>query len=433
MNFPYWELGWAGGGLLIAIIATFHVFISHFAVGGGLWLVLSEQRARKTNDLAMLDYVKTHTRFFLLVTMVAGALSGVGIWLVISVYNPQATSFLIHTFVMGWATEWVCFLVEIASLFIYYYTFDKMDAGKHILIGWIYFISAWLSLFLINGIIGFMFTPGAWLETKSFWDGFFNPSFWPSLAFRSFLALMLAGIYGLITSSRLKDDDLRQRTTRWNAVWLAAPVVLVLLTGWGYLSVLPELHQQFIQGGSPEIPPFFNAFLYITPVLIILGVALFVKMPRRVQQGVSVLLMVLGFMYISSFEYVREAGRRPYIVGGYMYSNGVKVDEVAKVQKAGILNTAKWVQIKQINPGNQMAAGRELFNLTCLPCHSVGGPLNDINLRVAKYQTVFAMESFISGMGKINKYMPPWPGNSVEKTALAGYITKNLGQKKNQN
>jgi hypothetical protein len=64
MNFPYWELEWAGGGLLIAIIATFHVFISHFAVGGGLWLVLSEMRARKTGDTAMLGYVKTHTRFF---------------------------------------------------------------------------------------------------------------------------------------------------------------------------------------------------------------------------------------------------------------------------------------------------------------------------------------------------------------------------------
>jgi len=85
--------------------------------------------------------------------------------------------------------------VEIASLLIYYYTFNKMDARSHVIVGWIYFIAAWLSLFLIDGIISFMLTPGRWVETKSFWDGFFNPSFVPSLFFRTFVALSLAGIY----------------------------------------------------------------------------------------------------------------------------------------------------------------------------------------------------------------------------------------------
>ena len=35
MNYPVWELGAAGGGLLIALIAVIHVYIAHFAVGGG--------------------------------------------------------------------------------------------------------------------------------------------------------------------------------------------------------------------------------------------------------------------------------------------------------------------------------------------------------------------------------------------------------------
>ena len=430
MNFPYWEITWAGSGFFIALIAISHVFISHFAVGGGLWLVLSEMRARKNNDMAMLGYVKTHTRFFLLLTMVAGALSGVGIWLAISVYSPGATSFMIHTFVMAWATEWVFFFVEIVSLFVYYYTFDRMEAGKHIFVGWVYFIAAWMSLFLINGIISFMLTPGDWLETKSMWDGFFNPTFGPSLAFRTALCLVMAGIYGMLTSSWLKDNELRQRMVRWCAIWLALPIIGVVITGYGYLEALPALHKGFVMGGSPEILPYFKAFLWISPILFGLGVVAIIKLPRQVQVGISVALMVLGFMYMGSFEYMREASRRPYIIGDYMYSNNVVKTDLAKVQKAGVLKSAKWSVHKEITAENKLAAGKELFNLTCLPCHSVGGVLNDILPRTAKYQDVYGLEAFMSGMGKLNKYMPPFPGNAAERNALATYFVEVLGQKK---
>ena len=44
MNYPVWYLPSLGGGFLIALIAITHVFISHFAVGGGLYLVLAERK-----------------------------------------------------------------------------------------------------------------------------------------------------------------------------------------------------------------------------------------------------------------------------------------------------------------------------------------------------------------------------------------------------
>ena len=50
MNYPIWEL--PAPGLLIAAVAILHVFISHFAVGGGLLLVLAETKARREADLA---------------------------------------------------------------------------------------------------------------------------------------------------------------------------------------------------------------------------------------------------------------------------------------------------------------------------------------------------------------------------------------------
>jgi len=79
MNYPVWEPFMLGGGLVIGIIAILHVFVSHFAVGGGLFLVLTERKAYRENNPALLDYVKSHSKFFVLVVLVFGAVSGVAV------------------------------------------------------------------------------------------------------------------------------------------------------------------------------------------------------------------------------------------------------------------------------------------------------------------------------------------------------------------
>jgi len=67
MNYPIWDL--PAPGLLIAGIAVLHVFISHFAIGGGFFLIRFERLARRNGDERLLDYVKLHSRIFLLLTL----------------------------------------------------------------------------------------------------------------------------------------------------------------------------------------------------------------------------------------------------------------------------------------------------------------------------------------------------------------------------
>ena len=164
MNYPFWDVPF-GYGVLMAAIAVFHVFISHFAIGGGLYLVVTEQSARRRQDQATLEFLEKLSRFFALTTLVAGALTGVGIWFVIGLISPTATEALIHNYVWGWATEWTFFVVEITAALLYYYGWKRLSARAHLTLGWIYFVAAWLSLVIINGIITFMLTPGAWLAT----------------------------------------------------------------------------------------------------------------------------------------------------------------------------------------------------------------------------------------------------------------------------
>ena len=128
MNYPFWDIPYLGSGWVIGLIAIFHVMISQFAVGGGLYLPLAERKALKMTDpkakAAWLSQLASHSKFFLFLTAVFGTVSGVGIWFAVSITAPGAASKLIHAFVLGWATEWTFFLAEIVVLVTYMRSFE---------------------------------------------------------------------------------------------------------------------------------------------------------------------------------------------------------------------------------------------------------------------------------------------------------------------
>lgn len=425
MNYPVWQLDWAGGGLLIAVIAVIHVYVAHFAVGGGLFLVLLERKALAAKSTALMEYARKNARFFLLLTMVLGGMTGVGIWFTIALLNPAATSVLIHTFVFGWAVEWVFFLGEIVALFLYYYTFGRLSPGRHLILGWIYFICAWMSLFVINGIIDFMLTPGDWLVDRSFWSGFFNPTFWPALFFRTFLAFMIAGLFGFVTAVFIKEEQARHTMVRFSGKWLLAPFVLLMLSAWWYKAALPGELQELIFADMPELTFFIQTFFVLSPVLVVGGLVMAVWRPDKVRFALAALLLLIGFVYMGCFEFIREGGRRPYIIRDYMYSTSILKEDHETVRQQGVLAAGRWVKNRTVDQDNRMAAGREIYNLLCLSCHSIGGPLNDI-LPIAERFSPSGMNAVLASMGKANSYMPPFAGNAAEREILADYLTLGL-------
>lgn len=428
MNYPVWFVPTFGGGLLIALVAIVHVFVSHFAVGGGLYLVMAERKAIKEKSQAIMDFVKKHTKFFMLLTMVFGGLTGVAIWFVISLIHPAATSLLIHTFVFGWAAEWVFFLVEIVALFVYFYAFGKMDDRTHQTIGWIYFGAAWMSLFLINGIIDFMLTPGTWISNSNFWSGFFNPTFWPSLFFRSFMSFMLAGCYGFLTATFLKDEAARHRMIRYSGVWALVSLILSVPAGWWYISVLPDKARSLVGGASPTIARATTVGAFSLAALAGLVMVLILLHPGARTRTLTVVVMVAAMGYLGAFEWTREAARRPYVINEVMYSNGILKKEVERINQEGFLKNARWVQQKEITEANQLEAGRELFLHQCFACHTVGGFNNDI-IRRTKNMSYGAMRKYLTTIHEKRYFMPPFVGNETELKALAAYLTAGLHKK----
>lgn len=428
MNYPVWYVPTFGGGLLIALVAIVHVFVSHFAVGGGLYLVMTERKALRENSQAIMAFVRRHTKFFMLLTMVFGGLTGVAIWFVISLINPAATSLLIHTFVFGWATEWVFFLVEIVALFVYFYTFDRMDQRTHQTIGWIYFGAAWMSLFLINGIIDFMLTPGAWLHNGDFWAGFFNPTFWPSLLFRSLISFMLAGCYGFLTATFLEDELTRHRMVRYSGVWALVSLLLSIPAGWWYISVLPDTARGLVGGASPTIARATTVGTFSLAALAAFVIVLILLNPKARTKALTALVLVAAMGYMGAFEWTREAARRPYVINQVMYSNGILVKDVERINQQGFLKNAKWVQNKEVTDANQLDAGRELFLHQCFACHSMGGFNNDIRNRT-KTMGFGAMRKYLTTIHEKRYFMPPFVGTDAELKALAAYLVAGVHKK----
>jgi cytochrome bd-type quinol oxidase subunit 1 len=427
MNYPFWEIPYLTGAPVIGAVAVLHVFISHLAIGAGLLLVLTERKAYREEDGGILTYVRQNSRLLILLSLVLGALTGVGIWWSISLVQPSATSTLIHVFVWAWAIEWVFFFVEIAAAFVYYYAWERLDRRTHLTVGWIYFGAAWLSLFVINGILTFMLTPGDWPETQNVWDAFFNPTMLPSLVMRTGVVLALAGLYALLTASFIGDRDLRSTMVRYASRWLVPAFVLLPLGGLWFFAEVPERARDLVLGGTPIVTMFVAASLALSLIVFGLSFAGSFWQPQRFTPVFALGLLAMGLFVTGTSEWVREAVRKPFIIYDYMYSNSVVLKDADTLKIDGVLQQARWATIKEVTDDNMLAAGKEYFRLQCGSCHAVDG-YNGIRPLIEGWSQEYTYDQ-LQHLDTLKEIMPPFLGTDEERRAVAAYLASLNGAK----
>jgi len=442
MNYPFWDIPHIGSGWVIGMIAIFHVMISQFAVGGGLYLPIAERKAYKEGREDWLAQLVDHSKFFLILTGVFGTVSGVGIWFAIGLTHPEATSTLIHNFVFGWAIEWVFFMVELTTAAVYYYTWNRIDPKLHLKVGWVYAGASVATLVIINGILAFMLTPGAtWLavagtgaEASKFWNAFFNPTYWPSLLMRVGVCTSLAGIWALITSSRIDGDaqpDLKASLVKWSVKWLvpsfvATPFLLV----W-YLWMVPDTQRALLSLGIDTIGS--GTFSQVTRIALIIvltsatiiGVAYFLayRTPLEFTLGHAVAVLLLALVATGSGEYAREMLRKPFVIGKHMYSNGVRVSYVPKINEAGYLANSQWVWN---GATTNYSRGEAIFRGECGSCHTLGGYRSLNHLLAGRDRA--NIQNFVSMLhdykpdSPYRKFMPPMVGTKQDVIDLSDYL-----------
>lgn len=420
MEYPVWVVPAVGGGFLIALVSIIHVLIAHFAVGGGLYLVITETWLRKRGDTAGLESLKALSRFFVLLTVVAGALTGVGVWWTIGLVHPSATSMLIHTFLWVWAIEWVFFAVEILAAALYARGWERLAPRDHVRIGWIYAISSWLSLVAINGILTFMLTPGRWTTTHSLWDAWSNPTSWPSLVMRTAISILLAGGIALVAATQARDGELRDRLVRWCGGWILAAVLAVPFASWWYFVRLPVDVRAIVAGGVPVA----GTLAVTSSVILLLTLKAVVVspmwVPRRAAPALAMLVAVGGLFILGAFEWVREAARKPFVITEVIYSNSMRPVDLVKYYTDGCLGSARWSLVTPAERATPKLLGAKVFRFQCQACHSERG-LNSIRYATRGW-TQDEIANKIQFLTTLKGNMPPFCGTDEERLALAAWI-----------
>jgi mono/diheme cytochrome c family protein len=271
---------------------------------------------------------------------------------------------------------------------------------------------------IINGIVTFMLTPGRWIETRAFWDGFFNPTYWPSLVLRTGIALMLAGAYGWLVAARLPGNGERAGLVRYLAVWGIAGVALAGAgVAWWGVNIPAEARALIFPADGLLRTTHLLGLIALGLLAVLLVVVGFLS-PRSFGVAAGILAIVLTGTYFGAYERVREGSRKPFVIHGYMYSNGVRVDEVDRLNREGILTKARWAGAGL--PAGPNVQGQKVFRAQCQMCHSLDGYLA-IRPLVAG-QDAEGLTAFLEALRAGRPGMPPIVGTEEEIEALAEYL-----------
>lgn len=448
MDFLWWHVPILTAPMLIALIATIHVFVSHYAVGGGVFLAGETSWAHRTGNREYLEYLKSHARFFVLLTVVFGAVTGVGIWWIIGLASPLATETLIRTFVFGWAAEWVFFVVELTAAYLFLGLWDKVTARDHCVLGWLYAGASVGTLILITGITAFMLDTGKWaaathggLDGSAFWLGFFNPQFIPQCITRLGAALVLASTWVLFHASIfVKTETLKflvvRRTARYAVLGVLVSFCGILWAG----MILPEAAKLSLTRAAA-----LNVILgagSIAAGFLLFQIFILTIRPAWLTPAAGIAVLCAAMGGLAAGEFIREAVRKPFILPNCVYGNQVHVSEVAKLRENGLLESGSWtktyvsekfphlvdvesgkLRLEQARPEDEAALGEVIFMRHCAGCHAqtIGySGLSHLSTTSEKGELAQMLPRLNSQIYS----MPPWCGTEKEAELLAVYLEK---------
>jgi mono/diheme cytochrome c family protein len=180
---------------------------------------------------------------------------------------------------------------------------------------------------------------------------------------------------------------------------------------------LPPDRMDAVVRRTADIRPFILAYGWILPVVFLAGVLVFVQ-AERFRAPLGAMVLCIGLILAGSFEWIRETGRRPWLVPGYMYSNGLTVEQGARADALGINALSGWADLVTRTSHNR---GEFLFAQQCGICHGVGAPRMDMIPRASRLKAAGLVVQ-LQGQGQRLEYMAPMFGNHADRLALAAYL-----------
>ncbi len=420
--YPVNEYGPIMPGLIMAGVAITHVFLAQFAVGGGMLLCYFQWLGMTGKFAPARTFIHGYFKALVMVSFVLGALTGVAIWMAAIQVGPQTIQMMIQNFHWVWAIEWTFFCLEITSGYCFYRYHERLTDREGMILLVIYSFASWGSLFWINGILSWQLTPGVWLVTENVWDGIFNPSFWPSLVFRTIVSLCLAALAACVvinlmpSVTRAVQAELIHRVGKFLLPMAAMPLV-----GIWYLAEMPADSRSWVTGGSPAMTLFMMGSIAASLAIGAYALIGIVYQKLFINGATATLLLFLAFGATAGGEFVREGSRKPFTIRGRLYSNGVKMKDVIRFRRYGITTYDPYpVRRKKEFPSPHLLTGAWTYRSLCSSCHTVDG-MNGLVHLVSTWDPD-QMRLNIAKLQQTKPFMPPFAGRAEELEGLVQFL-----------
>ncbi|MBA3459236.1 MAG: cytochrome c [Deltaproteobacteria bacterium] len=407
-------------GLVIGGVGILHVFLAQFAIGGGMLLYYFERLAQAGVPDTR-KFVDGYFKVLVLVSFVVGALTGVAMWFTTIQVGARTIGIMLDEFHWLWATEWVWFAIEIVAGYAFYRFGPQLDDKTRRRLLLIYAGASWMSLFWINGILAWQLTPGGWLDGGGMWAGFFNPSFWPSLLFRTAVAATLGALVACVVINTMDLERAAKAALIRRASRFAAPMALMPVFAAWFMAVIPADSRQWLMGGSMPMTMFVGVAAAASTLIggyVVVG--LIVK-KLYINGATATMLLALAFGATAAGEFVREGARKPYTVRGVLYSTSMTPDEVTQLRKDGAVTKDPYpLRDEARYPTAQLRHGAKVHRALCDACHTVHGA--NALVELTRTWTDDQMRLNVSKLQRTKGFMPPFAGNAADVEALVQFL-----------
>jgi mono/diheme cytochrome c family protein len=171
------------------------------------------------------------------------------------------------------------------------------------------------------------------------------------------------------------------------------------------------------------------ALVIIVTSATIVGVAYYLAYRNPVEFNLShaMAVLLLALMATGAGEYSREMLRKPYVIGRWMYSNGVRVPSVSHINQQGYLLHSAWTwSAGGAATSSSYSRGEAIFRGECGSCHTLSGyrPLKELlaGRDAANIASFVTMLHEYKPDSPYRRFMPPMAGTQQDIDDLTNFL-----------
>lgn len=204
---------------------------------------------------------------------------------------------------------------------------------------------------------------------------------------------------------------------------------------WWFASVPAELRER-VFGGAIAMTLFFVFGIVASIFITLYAYFGLIRGGLTVNLHTAFMLASLAFVATGSMEFVREGIRKPYVIAGVIYSNGLTPEDGERIDRDGFFarddkgsyryaNFVAWG--KDADALTPVERGRLIYEGQCAACHVEGGS-NDLGPLIDRWSPEL-MDFTFARLHELKNFMPPLFGTEQDRADLVAFCVDHFSER----